>query len=217
MTGLEELFERNSVWARETEREDPGFFRRLSGLQSPEYLWIGCADSRVPATTIVDLPPGAIFVHRNIANIVAHADINCLSVLQFAVEILKVKHIIVCGHYGCGGIAAAMTTREYGLIDNWLRNIKDVNIRYQEELDAIEDSTMRAKRLCELNVITQATNAATTTIVQNAWRRGQSLAVHGVVYSLENGILEDLGIHISSSRELPPVYRLQANNGNDRP
>ncbi len=217
MKGLEELFEKNHAWARETERADPGFFARLSDLQAPEYLWIGCADSRVPATTIVDLPPGAIFVHRNIANIVAHADINCLSVLQFAVEILKVKHIIVCGHYGCGGVAAAMTTREYGLIDNWLRNIKDVSIRHQGELDAIEDPAARAERLCELNVVTQATNAATTTIVQNAWRRGQSLVVHGVVYSLKNGILKDLGIHISSIDELPPVYRLQANEGHERP
>lgn len=210
MKGLEKLFENNHTWARETERADPGFFARLSNLQAPEYLWIGCADSRVPATTIVDLPPGAIFVQRNIANIVAHADINCLSVLQFAVEILKVKHVIVCGHYGCGGVAAAMTNRQYGLIDNWLRNIKDVSIRHQAELDAIEDPVARADRLCELNVVTQATNAATTSIVQNAWRRGQSLVVHGVVYSLENGILKDLGVHISSPDELPPLYRLQA-------
>lgn len=217
MKGLKELLEKNHAWARQLEQADPGFFARLSNLQAPEYLWIGCADSRVPATTIVDLPPGAIFVHRNIANIVAHADINCLSVLQYAVEILKVKHIIVCGHYGCGGVAAAMTTREYGLIDNWLRNIKDVSIRHQEELDAIEDLAARAERLCELNVVAQATNAATTTIVQNAWRRGQPVVVHGVVYSLKDGILKDLGIHISSIDELPPVYRLQANDGNARP
>ena len=211
MAGLETLLERNQAWAKGVKASDPEFFEKLAKLQSPEYLWIGCADSRVPSNQIVGLPPGAIFVHRNVANIVAHADVNCLSVMQYAVEVLKVRDIIVCGHYGCGGVLAAMSNEEYGLIDNWLRYIKDVNVQHQVELDRIDDPRARADRLCELNVVTQAMNAASTTIVQNAWRRGQPLAVHGVVYSLEDGILRELGVRITSQEELPSIYRLQQN------
>jgi carbonic anhydrase len=209
MSDLESLLERNRIWAHGVKTADPEFFEKLAELQTPEYLWIGCSDSRVPSNQIVGLPPGAIFVHRNVANIVAHADINCLSVLQYAIEVLKVKHVIVCGHYGCGGIAAAMSNREYGLIDNWLRNIKDVAIRHGAELEAIADLEARADRLCELNVITQVNNTASTTIVQKAWQRGRDLTVHGLVYSLRNGILKDLGVRISSAGELPAIYQLQ--------
>ena len=205
---VESLLERNRAWSRRVKEADPEFFEKLAELQAPEYLWIGCSDSRVPSNQIVGLPPGAIFVHRNVANVVAHADINCLSVLQYSVEVLRVKHVIVCGHYGCGGIAAAMTNREYGLIDNWLRNIKDVYIAHQGELEAIADPAARAERLCELNVIAQVNNTATTTIVQNAWRSGQPLSIHGLVYSLRDGVLKDLGVRISSPEELPGVYRL---------
>lgn len=209
MAGLENLLQRNRDWAARVKTADPQFFEKLARLQAPEYLWIGCADSRVPSNQIVGLPPGAIFVHRNVANVVAHADVNCLSVIQYAVEVLAVRDIIVCGHYGCGGVLAAMTNREYGLIDNWLRYIKDVNIRHQSELDAIVDERVRADRLCELNVIAQTINAASTTIVQKAWQRGQTLAIHGVVYSLEDGILKELGVRFTSPRDLPPIYRLE--------
>ena len=205
---VESLLERNRAWSRKMKETDPEFFEKLAELQAPEYLWIGCSDSRVPSNQIVGLLPGAIFVHRNVANVVAHADINCLSVLQYSVEVLNVRHIIVCGHYGCGGIDAAMSNREYGLIDNWLRNIKDVYIAHQAELEAIADPTARADRLCELNVIAQVTNTATTPIVQKAWRAGKTLSIHGLVYSLRDGVLQDLGVSVSSPQELPGVYRL---------
>ncbi len=205
---VESLLERNRAWSRKMKETDPEFFEKLAELQAPEYLWIGCSDSRVPSNQIVGLLPGAIFVHRNVANIVAHADINCLSVLQYSVEVLNVRRVIVCGHYGCGGIAAAMSNKEFGLIDNWLRNIKDVYIAHQAELEAIADPTARADRLCELNVIAQVTNTATTPIVQKAWRAGKTLSIHGLVYSLRDGVLQDLGVSVSSPQELPGVYRL---------
>jgi carbonic anhydrase len=198
---LDHLFENNRAWADAIKQEDPGFFERLSKQQAPEYLWIGCSDSRVPANEIINLPPGEVFVHRNIANVVVHTDLNCLSVIQFAVEVLQVKHIIVCGHYGCGGIKASMENEEHGLIDNWLRHIKDVSRFHEAELRALEPS-VRLKRLCELNVVEQVTNVCNSTVVKNAWARGAQLAVHGWIYGVGDGILKDLGSTISSSIEL---------------
>ncbi|WP_372846849.1 carbonate dehydratase [Pontiella sp.] len=194
MKSLQYIFDNNRKWAEKIEREQPGFFEQLSKRQSPEYLWIGCADSRVPANEIIDLPPGDVFVHRNIANVVVHTDLNCLSVIQYAVEVLKVKHIIVCGHYGCGGVGAALDDHDHGLIDNWLRHIQDVYRLHRGELDAIADATARKDRLCELNVIEQVGNVCATTMVRNAWRTGQPLHVHGWIYRLEDGILRDLGV-----------------------
>ncbi len=201
MDKLDHLFENNRAWADAIKQEDPGFFERLSKQQAPEYLWIGCSDSRVPANEIINLPPGEVFVHRNIANVVVHTDLNCLSVIQFAVEVLQVKHIIVCGHYGCGGIKASMENEEHGLIDNWLRHIKDVSRFHEAELRALEPS-VRLKRLCELNVVEQVTNVCNSTVVKNAWARGAQLAVHGWIYGVGDGILKDLGSTISSSIEL---------------
>ena len=194
MKTLGQLFDNNRKWASLVEQEQPGFFERLSKQQNPEYLWIGCADSRVPANEIVKMQPGELFVHRNIANVVVHTDLNCLSVIQYAVEVLKVKHIIVCGHYGCGGVAASMEDADHGLIDNWLRHIKDVYRFNAAELDAIEDPVARRDRLCELNVIEQVANVCNTVTVSNAWKNGQPLDVHGWIYSLEDGILKDLGV-----------------------
>ncbi len=191
MKTLRYLFERNQAWANAIKEKDPEFFLGLSKQQLPEILWIGCSDSRVPANQIVDLPPGEVFVHRNIANVVVHTDLNCLSVIQFAVEILKVKHIIVCGHYGCGGIQAALENRVHGLIDNWLRHVQDVGRFNADRLEGLTHAE-KLDLLCELNVIEQVTNVANTTIVQNAWRNGVNLSIHGWVYSIENGILKDL-------------------------
>ena len=191
MNTLEHLFEQNRAWADAIKAEDPEFFSKLSKQQAPEFLWIGCSDSRVPANQIVNLLPGEVFVHRNIANIVVHTDLNCLSVIQFAVEVLKVKHIIVCGHYGCGGIKASLEDHQHGLIDNWLRHIKDVNRFNEEKLNGL-DFQQKFDRLCELNVIEQVTNVCNTTIVQNAWAKGADLTVHGWIYNIENGILKDL-------------------------
>jgi len=188
---LSYLFERNLAWATGIKDKDPEFFSTLSKQQLPEILWIGCSDSRVPANQIVDLPPGEVFVHRNIANVVVHTDLNCLSVIQFAVEILKVKHIIVCGHYGCGGIQAALENRVHGLIDNWLRHVQDVERFNAEKLKGLTHAE-KLDLLCELNVIEQVTNVANTTIVQKAWRNGVDLSIHGWVYSIEDGILRDL-------------------------
>jgi carbonic anhydrase len=199
MKSLKKLFENNRAWAEKIEKEQPGFFEQLSKQQNPEYLWIGCADSRVPANEIINLPPGDVFVHRNIANVVVHTDLNCLSVIQYAVEILKVKHIIVCGHYGCGGVAAALDDKEHGLIDNWLRHIQDVYRLYAAELDSITDAAARRDRLCELNVIEQVANVCSTTMVRKAWRRGQNLHVHGWIYHLEDGLLNDLGVTTTGS------------------
>ena len=191
---LDHLLENNKNWAEKIKKSDPGFFSKLARQQSPEYLWIGCSDSRVPANQIVDKQPGEIFVHRNIANLIIHTDLNCLSVIQYAVEILKVKHIIVCGHYGCGGIKAALDDNEHGLIDNWLRHIKAVYRYYQSQIDAISDRTEKVNVLCELNVIEQVANVCQTTIVQNAWKSGQMLAVHGWIYSIKNGLIKDLDV-----------------------
>lgn len=200
MKTLEPLFEKNRQWAEAITRDDPEFFTRLANQQTPDILWIGCADSRVPANQIIDLPAGEVFVHRNIANVVVHTDLNCLSVIQYAVDVLKVRHIIVCGHYGCGGVAAAMDGQQHGLIDNWLRHIKDVARFNQQELDACSDST-RLDRLCELNVAEQVKNVCQTTVVQNAWDRGQSLHVHGWIYDIHNGILEQSSECITSLNE----------------
>lgn len=198
---LDELFSKNREWAAKVTKEDPDFFSTLSRQQMPEYLWIGCADSRVPANQIVDLLPGEVFVHRNIANVVVHTDLNCLSVIQFAVDVLKVKHIMVVGHYGCGGIKAAMGTEEHGMIDNWLRHIKDVYRLHRKEIDAIEDEQVRFDRMCELNVVEQVANVCQSSIVQNAWRIGQELHVHGWCYSLGNGHIKDLEVTVSSAEE----------------
>ncbi|MBU1294014.1 MAG: carbonate dehydratase [Gammaproteobacteria bacterium] len=198
---LDDLFNKNREWAAKVTAEDPEFFSTLSKQQQPEYLWIGCADSRVPANQIVDLLPGEVFVHRNIANVVVHTDLNCLSVIQFAVDVLKVKHIMVVGHYGCGGIKAAMGTEEHGMIDNWLRHIKDVYRLHRGELDAIEDEHTRFDRMCELNVVEQVANVCQSSIVQNAWKIGQELHVHGWCYSIEDGHITDLKRTVSSAQE----------------
>ena len=197
MKTLKNLFDRNLAWAAAIKEKDPGFFSRLSRQQSPEYLWIGCSDSRVSAIQIVDLPPGEIFVHRNIANLVVHTDLNCLSVIQFAVEALKVRHIIVCGHYGCGGVEAAMENKEHGLIDNWLCHIKEVSRLNAEKLTGLEHDD-QFDLLCELNVKAQVINVCNTTIVQRAWTKGADLSVHGWIYNIENGILKDLDNCITS-------------------
>lgn len=192
MNTLQHLFDSNLAWAESIKEKDPDFFTRLSEQQSPEYLWIGCSDSRVPANQITNLQPGEVFVHRNIANVVVHTDLNCLSVIQYAVDILKVKHIIICGHYGCGGINAAMDEQEHGLIDNWLRHIKDV---YRFNKPAFEGLNEKDKMnlLCELNVKEQVKNVCNTTIIKNAWKKGNQLSIHGWVYSVENGIIKGLG------------------------
>ena len=200
MRYLSHLFTNNRHWADAITREDPEFFSRLAKQQAPQYLWIGCADSRVPANEIVGLLPGEMFVHRNIANVVVHADLNCLSVMQFAVDVLKVRHIIVCGHYGCGGVGAALRDDRLGLVDNWLRHVQDVRWKHQAELDACP-ADERADRLCELNVMEQVVNVSQTTVVRDAWARGQSLNVHGWIYGLQDGLLRDLGIHVSSATD----------------
>lgn len=205
---LTSLFASNRAWANRVKTDDPEFFGKLASQQHPEYLWIGCSDSRVPANQIVDLLPGEVFVHRNVANIVVHTDFNCLSVLQYAVEVLKVKHVIVVGHYGCGGVRAAYENADNGLADNWLRNIKDVLFRHQAELDAIEDEEARLERLCELNVITQVANVCHTTIAQTAWARKQDLTVHGWVYSLRDGLLQDLDCSVDCAADIPQAYRV---------
>ncbi len=211
MSEIDQLFTNNRRWARQLTDRDPDFFLRLSRQQAPPYLWIGCADSRVPANEIVGLLPGELFVHRNVANIVLHADVNCLSVLQYAVEVLRVRHIIVCGHYGCGGVAHAMGHGELGLIDNWLRCIKDLYERNLQELEKLEPQA-RLRRLCELNVAQQVRNVAHTTIVQRAWLDGRSLAVHGWIYDIADGLLHDLGVSIAGLDQLSSIYRLQPPN-----
>jgi carbonic anhydrase len=198
MTDPKELFDNNRQWVQKITAADPDFFAQLASQQSPHFLWIGCADSRVPANEIVGLMPGELFVHRNVANVVVHTDLNCLSVLQFAVDVLKVQHVIVCGHYGCGGVRAALTNARLGLIDNWLRHVQDVRQKHLSLLDACKDEDARANRLCELNVIEQAFNVCETTIVQDAWSRGQELQVHGWIYGLEDGLLRDLGFCANS-------------------
>jgi len=208
MRDLQHLLDNNRAWAAQMTARDPEFFSKLAALQAPEYLWIGCADSRVPANQIIGLLPGQVFVHRNIANVVVHTDLNCLSVIQFAVEVLQVKHIIVCGHYGCGGVQAAMHNRELGLIDNWLRHLKDVYEKHGTELNAMVDDQQRFDRFCELNVVEQVAHVCQTTIVQGAWRRGQELAVHGWIYGLHDGLLKDLDLCITGLSELNGLYRM---------
>jgi carbonic anhydrase len=194
MRKLPHLFENNRAWASDLTRGDPAYFERLAGLQTPEYLWIGCSDSRVPANQIVGLAPGELFVHRNVSNVVVHSDLNCLSVLQFAVDVLHVKHVIVCGHYGCGGVLAALRDEKLGLIDNWLRHIQDVAAKHRAELGTLPGERERLARLCELNVIEQVRNVGDTTVVRDAWRRGQALAVHGWIYDVRDGLLRDLDV-----------------------
>ena len=196
MPSLDKLLENNRAWASERVKRDPTFFTRLEKQQAPEFLWIGCSDSRVPANEIVGLDPGELFVHRNVANVVVHSDLNCLSVLQFAVDVLAVKHVIVCGHYGCGGIRAALEKDSHGLIDNWLRHVQDVVRAHDVKLNAIQDVEARVDKLCELNVIDQVQNVARTTIIQDAWRRGRRVALHGWVYGLKDGLITDLGMTV---------------------
>lgn len=199
MSTIDHLFENNKKWANRITDKNPQFFQSLSQQQSPEYLWIGCSDSRVPANQLLGMPPGEIFVHRNIANQVIHTDLNCLSVIQYAVEALKVKHIIVCGHYKCGGISAAFDDKSHGLIDNWLRHIQDVYRFNKEKLDAITDENERLNLMCDLNVIEQVANVCNTTILRNAWNNKQDVTVHGLVYNLHDGILKDLKVSVNNS------------------
>lgn len=204
MAEIKRLFENNRAWATQIAKENEGFFKRLSSIQKPRYLWIGCSDSRVPANEIVGLLPGELFVHRNVANVVVHTDLNCLSVLQFAVDVLKVEHVIVCGHYGCGGVQAALNGDRLGLIDNWLRHVQDVRDKHREEIKSLPEAK-RVERLCELNVIEQTLNVAETTIVRDAWKRGQSLSVHGWIYGLEDGIIRDLKLTLQKPEDLSKV------------
>ncbi len=199
---LETLLQQNRAWSEARRREDPAFFSRLVAQQEPEYLWIGCADSRVPANEIVNLQPGELFVHRNVANIVVHTDLNCLSVIQYAVEVLKIKHILVVGHYGCGGVRAALQNARLGLINNWLRHVQDVAHKHGELLRRIEDDHERVDRLCELNVIEQVVNVCQTTVVESAWERGQPLTVNGWTYGLQDGLVRDLGISVDGGSSL---------------
>src|SRR3989440_13043742 len=196
MRALKQLFENNRAWAADMTRQDPDFFRRLSTQQSPHYLWIGCSDSRVPANQIVGLVPGEMFVHRNVANLVVHTDLNCLSAIQFAVEVLRVEHVIICGHYGCGGVLAALRDEKLGLIDNWLRHVQDVRAKHRSQIDSIATEHEQHARLCELNVIEQVANVIHTTVVRDAWAGNQALAVHGWIYDLSDGLLRDLEVTV---------------------
>jgi len=206
MTDLTDLLENNRRWAEGMRAQDPQFFRRLSQQQAPKYLWIGCSDSRVPANQIVGMAPGEIFVHRNVANVVVHADLNCLSVMQFAVDILKIEHIMVVGHYGCGGVQAALRGERHGLVDNWLRHVGDVAQKHERVLAAVELDALRHARLCELNVIEQTLNVCQTTIVQDAWERGQNVTVHGWVYGLHDGRIRDLGMTVGERGHMGERY-----------
>ena len=208
MKSLNSLLKSNKNWAEKIETTNPGFFEQLAAQQSPEILWIGCSDSRVPANQIVGLDPGDVFVHRNVANIVNQTDLNCLSVVQYAVEMLKVKHIIVVGHYGCGGVQAALHNENNGLIDNWLRSIKDTYIRHQEELDKLTDGSQRTDRLCELNVIQQVMNMCQTTVVQKAWSINQNVTVHGWIYSIKDGLIKNLNVSVNGNSTTDPVYSI---------
>jgi len=195
---LNQLFENNRAWSTEMTRQDPDFFGRLVDQQAPDYLWIGCSDSRVPANQIVGLLPGDMFVHRNVANVVVHTDLNCLSTIQYAVEVLRIEHIIVCGHYGCGGVRAALQDQKFGLIDNWLRHVQDVRGKHRAQIEALPSEGEQLNRLCELNVIEQVANVSQTTVVRDAWSRHQSLAVHGWIYDLKDGLIKDLGVSVSA-------------------
>ena len=196
---MKELFERNRAWAADVRRRDPQFFERLRNQQAPQFLWIGCADSRVPANEICGLAPGEMFVHRNVANVVVHADSNCLSCLQYAVDVLKVRDVIVCGHYGCGGVLAALRDDRLGLVDNWLRHVQDVKHKHRIEMDRLKGEAERHRRLCELNVIEQVNNVSQTTVLREAWARGQELAIHGWIYDVGDGLLHDLGLTLTAS------------------
>lgn len=207
MRSLDHLFEKNKAWAQRIVEQDPDFFVKLSRQQSPEYLWIGCSDSRVPANEIVDLLPGELFVHRNVANLVVHTDLNCLSVLQFAVDVLKVRHIIVCGHYGCSGVNAALRRHRIGLSDNWLRHVQDVRHKHEAALASIGNEALVADRLCELNVVEQVANVCQTTIARDAWERGQELAIHGWAYGIKDGLLRDLNVTVTNYAEAIPMYQ----------
>ena len=206
MPTLNHLFNNNKTWAERIRQNDPDFFRKLSRQQSPDYLWIGCSDSRVPANEIVGLLPGELFVHRNIANVVVHTDLNCLSVMQFAVDVLKVKHIIVCGHYGCSGVRAALTGERIGLADNWLRHVQDVRAKHAQRILALADSAAQSDLLCELNVIEQVMHVCQTSIMQDAWARGQAVAVHGWIYGLHDGLLRDLNASVAEPAALIAAY-----------
>ena len=206
MPTLDALLRNNREWAERISREDPGFFERLSKQQAPNYLWIGCSDSRVPANQVVDLAPGEVFVHRNIANVVVHTDLNCLSVIQFAVDVLKVEHILVVGHYGCGGVHAALTRARVGLADNWIRHVGDVAEKHAGLLAGAGEEPLQHDRLCELNALEQVANVCQTTIVRDAWARGQQLAVHGWVYTLRDGRVHDLGLDVAGIDQLEPQY-----------
>jgi carbonic anhydrase len=206
VTSLPQLFRNNRAWARAIVERFPDFFVSLSAQQNPKYLWIGCSDSRVPANEIVGLMPGELFVHRNVANVVVHTDLNCLSVLQYAVDVLAVEHVIVCGHYGCGGVRAAYLKSSLGLIDNWLRHVQDVRERHQQRLAPLENDDVRIDRLCELNVVDQVRHVCDTTIVRDAWGRGQALTLHGWIYDVHDGLLRDLGCTVSNADELLETY-----------
>lgn len=206
MHTLKQLFENNKTWAARVRQQDPEFFQKLSQQQTPGYLWIGCSDSRVPANQIVGLLPGELFVHRNVGNVVVHTDLNCLSVIQFAVDVLKVQHIIVCGHYGCSGVRAALHQDRLGLVDNWLRHIQDVHQKHEERVRTLADATQRHDRLCELNVIEQVANVCQTSIVRDAWDRGQELAVHGWIYGIQDGLLSDLNTTVARQDEMAKAY-----------
>lgn len=203
---LDHLFDQNRVWAQDVERRTPGFFSRLQQQQSPEYLWIGCSDSRVPANEICGLLPGEMFVHRNVANVVVHSDLNCLSVMEFAIDMLKVKHIMVVGHYGCGGVRAAMDDMRIGIVDNWIRHVKDVRNQHLAWLQTVPEGPLRYDALCELNVLQQSFNVCQTTMVQDAWARGQEVVIHGWVYGLKNGLINDLCMSVSCSDDVVPAY-----------
>jgi carbonic anhydrase len=212
MPSLNDLLQRNRAWSEALRARDPEFFKRLSEQQAPEYLWIGCSDSRVPANQIVDMAPGEVFVHRNVANVVVHTDLNCISTIQFAVDVLKVKHILVVGHYGCGGVKAVLDSLRLGLVDNWLRHVDDVREKHVEALARIDDAKARHARLCELNVIEQAANVCQSTVVRDAWERGQKLSVHGWIYSLDNGLVRDLGIGVDDPDRLRERHRQAVEN-----
>ncbi|BDG09105.1 carbonate dehydratase [Anaeromyxobacter paludicola] len=208
MSTLKQVLDANRAWSARMRERDPAFFERLLHAQAPELLWIGCADSRLPPDQIVGRLPGEIFVHRNVGNVVVHTDLNCLSVLQYGIEVLKVKHVIVCGHYGCGGVGAAASPEPLGLIDNWLRHVRDVYMAHRAELEALPEGKPRLDRLCELNVAAQVANVCHTTIVQDAWRRGQPLTVHGWIYDLADGLVRDLGLVVESAERIPSAYRM---------
>jgi carbonic anhydrase len=217
MRVLSRLFANNRAWAEEMARREPEFFARLAAQQSPQYLWIGCSDSRVPANQIVGLLPGEMFVHRNVANVVVHTDLNCLSALQFAVEVLSVRHVIVCGHYGCGGVLAALRDDHLGLIDNWLRHVQEVRSKHQSQLARLPSEKQRHDRLCELNVVEQVVNVCHSTVIREAWARGQELTVHGWIYGLGDGLLRDLGMCVTSEPELSACYKVACAGVADEP